>query len=144
MANKTQYKNLVMPISTEMYDVEVFNNNVKVIDEELHKLDEKNQSQDDLLATRQELNTHVNNKLNPHEITKFQIGLGNVDNTSDMNKPVSNEQKNAINEIYNNLIDYINARLEKVQTLVNKLDDQIKIIEVLERRISELENKYKE
>lgn len=82
-----------MPLSTDLYDVEIFNNNAKIIDEELHKLDEKNQNQDSsLLSTKQELNTHINNKSNPHEVTKLQIGLGNVDNTSDMDKPVSNEQ----------------------------------------------------
>lgn len=34
------------------------------------------------------LNTHINNKNNPHKVTKAQIGLANVDNTSDVNKVV--------------------------------------------------------
>lgn len=33
---------------------------------------------------------------NPHEVTKLQIGLGNVDNTSDADKPVSTAQATAI------------------------------------------------
>lgn len=32
---------------------------------------------------------HILNNQNPHNVTKEQIGLGNVDNTSDMNKPIS-------------------------------------------------------
>jgi len=32
---------------------------------------------------------HISNKSNPHGVTKAQVGLGNVDNTSDANKPVS-------------------------------------------------------
>lgn len=32
---------------------------------------------------------HISNKSNPHGVTKSQVGLGNVDNTSDANKPVS-------------------------------------------------------
>lgn len=32
---------------------------------------------------------HVINFTNPHQVTKAQVGLGNVDNTSDANKPVS-------------------------------------------------------
>ena len=32
---------------------------------------------------------HMSNKSNPHEVTKSQVGLGNVDNTSDLDKPVS-------------------------------------------------------
>ena len=32
---------------------------------------------------------HINNETNPHSVTKNQVGLGNVDNTSYANKPVS-------------------------------------------------------
>lgn len=39
---------------------------------------------------------HINNKSNPHGVTKSQIGLGNVNNTSDANKPVSTAQATAI------------------------------------------------
>ena len=33
--------------------------------------------------------THADNTNNPHSVTKAQVGLGNVDNTSDANKPIS-------------------------------------------------------
>ena len=33
---------------------------------------------------------------NPHGVTKDDVGLGNVDNTSDTDKPVSTEQKTAL------------------------------------------------
>lgn len=33
---------------------------------------------------------------NPHNVTKSDVGLGNVDNTSDLNKPVSTAQQTAI------------------------------------------------
>lgn len=36
-----------------------------------------------------DLISHLANKSNPHGVTKSQVGLGNVDNTSDANKPVS-------------------------------------------------------
>ena len=39
---------------------------------------------------------HEKNKENPHGVTKDQVGLGNVDNTSDMDKPVSTAQAEAI------------------------------------------------
>lgn len=45
---------------------------------------------------RQELNTHIGDLLNPHQVTKGQIGLGNVDNTADADKPVSNSTQAAI------------------------------------------------
>lgn len=36
------------------------------------------------------VNLHLVNQNNPHNITKTQIGLGNVDNTADLDKPISN------------------------------------------------------
>jgi len=39
---------------------------------------------------------HSLNTSNPHQITKTQVGLGNVDNTSDANKPVSTPQATSI------------------------------------------------
>lgn len=41
--------------------------------------------------------SHVANTSNPHSVTKTQVGLGNVDNTSDTNKPVSTAQQTALN-----------------------------------------------
>ena len=45
----------------------------------------------------QELGAHKVSTANPHAVTKAQIGLGNVDNTSDVNKPVSTAQQTALN-----------------------------------------------
>ena len=39
---------------------------------------------------------HRDNKENPHGVTKAQLGLGNVDDTADMDKPVSTEQAAAM------------------------------------------------
>lgn len=57
------------------------------------------------------LNSHINNKSNPHSITKTQIGLGNVDNTSDANKPVSTAQQAAIDNMETTLTAKINGCL---------------------------------
>lgn len=51
----------------------------------------------DINAVQTNLETHINNKYNPHEVTKDQVGLGNVDNTSDANKPISNATQTALN-----------------------------------------------
>ena len=55
----------------------------------------------DIDAVQTNLETHINNKSNPHEVTKVQVGLGNVDNTSDANKPISNATRNALNSKFN-------------------------------------------
>lgn len=47
-------------------------------------------------ATTTSLNNHINNTKNPHSVTKAQVGLGNVDNTSDANKPISLATKEAL------------------------------------------------
>lgn len=51
----------------------------------------------DINAVQTNLETHINNKSNPHKVTKDQVGLGNVDNTSDANKPISNATQTALN-----------------------------------------------
>lgn len=51
----------------------------------------------DIKAVQTNLETHINNKSNPHKVTKAQVGLGNVDNTSDANKPISNATQTALN-----------------------------------------------
>lgn len=51
----------------------------------------------DINAVQTNLETHINNKSNPHKVTKDQVGLGNVNNTSDANKPISNATQTALN-----------------------------------------------
>lgn len=50
----------------------------------------------DVTALETKVNNHIANKSNPHAVTKTQVGLGNADNTSDANKPVSTAQASAI------------------------------------------------
>lgn len=40
---------------------------------------------------------HVASTSNPHSVTKAQVGLGNVDNTSDADKPISTATQTALN-----------------------------------------------
>ena len=47
-------------------------------------------------AIRGELAAHTGRTDNPHGVTKAQVGLGNVDNTSDVDKPVSNAVQAAL------------------------------------------------
>lgn len=59
---------------------------------------------------------HINNLDNPHKTTKSQIELGNVDNTSDVDKPVSTAQQKAIDDAYANSNKYTD---QKVADLIN-------------------------
>ncbi len=59
---------------------------------------------------------HINNFDNPHKLTKNQIELGNVNNTSDVDKPVSTAQQKAIDDAYANSNKYTD---EKIADLID-------------------------
>lgn len=46
---------------------------------------------------------HIADKNNPHVVTKAQVGLGNADNTSDANKPISTATQTALDNIIQRL-----------------------------------------
>lgn len=128
MATNTENLGLKKDLSTDFYDIETFNANFDKIDEfagrkdnphgvtkaqvGLDKVDNTTDA-DKPVSTAQataisdakaagtsaqaNLTVHINNKSNPHGVTKSQVGLGNVDNTSDANKPVSTAQQTALN-----------------------------------------------
>ena len=60
-------------------------------------------------ASSEDLSNHANNHENPHAVTKEQVGLGNVDNTSDIDKPVSNPQATHITNAINGLKEDIGS-----------------------------------
>ena len=43
------------------------------------------------------IDEHTSDTHNPHSVSKSQVGLGNVDNTSDANKPISTATRTALN-----------------------------------------------
>lgn len=47
--------------------------------------------------------SHLSNTSNPHSVTASQVGLGNVNNTADVDKPISNATQGAIDTINNEL-----------------------------------------
>jgi hypothetical protein len=44
------------------------------------------------------LSSHTSNTANPHKVTKEQLELGNIDNTSDLDKPISTAMQSALND----------------------------------------------
>lgn len=47
-----------------------------------------------------QIDNHISSTGNPHSVTKAQVGLSNVDNTSDINKPISTATQVALNAKY--------------------------------------------
>ncbi len=64
-----------------------------------------------------QLTSHVPSTTNPHSVTKAQVGLGNADNTSDADKPVSTAQQTALDLKYDNTnpANYIDSAGAPVQ-----------------------------
>lgn len=56
------------------------------------------------------LTSHTGNTSNPHSVTKAQVGLGNVDNTSDASKPISTAVQTALNAKQNTLVSGTNLK----------------------------------
>lgn len=66
--------------------------------------------QDNIDTVDGKIDTHIADKNNPHEVTKAQVGLGNVDNTSDLNKPISTATQTALNGKQNTINDLSEIR----------------------------------
>ena len=84
MATYTPNYNLKKPAQTDYYDVDDFNGNADILDEKIKSIETAADS-------------HTSNQLNPHNVTKTQVGLGNVDNTADTDKPISTAVQTALN-----------------------------------------------
>ena len=71
-------------------------------------------------ASAEDLTAHINNKTNPHSVTKEQVGLSNVDNTSDINKPISTATQNAL-DLKQNITD--NTLLTDSKIIPNSINE---------------------
>lgn len=70
-------------------------------------------------ADASDLTTHTGDTQNPHSVTKAQVGLENVDNTSDMDKPVSTAQQEKFDELKDNLVQLELSDIAGGKNLVN-------------------------
>lgn len=101
-----QNPNIVRTIAGKTGDVEL-------------EISDVNDLQDKLEENSSNLTNHTENKSNPHDVTKDQVGLGNVDNTSDINKPVSTATQTAL--------DNLNKELSQdISEVDNKIEEHIK------------------
>lgn len=110
MSTKTAKYRLVKPELTDVADITAMNDNWDTLDSNLHTVTTNS-------------NTHIANKSNPHGVTKAQVGLGNVDNTSDANKPISaatqaalNKKQDAVSGVSNTQLGHLSGVQSNVQT----------------------------
>lgn len=107
------------------------------VDDAVQNITDGYQEADNLLSNRinsissslgEEISNHIDSRENPHQVTAQQVGLGNVDNTSDINKPISNATQNAIDALQDNVEIQINQEASNRQNADDNLQQQIDAI----------------
>lgn len=63
----------------------------------------------DIEFVQKSISNHITDTDNPHSVTKANVGLGNCDNTSDINKPISTKTQSALDTKLNKG-DLVNLR----------------------------------
>ena len=72
----------------------------------------------EVVAVDGKVDTHVARNDNPHNVTKTQVGLSNVDNTSDLNKPISTAMQNALDLKQHVLVSGTNVKTIENQSII--------------------------
>ena len=77
-------------------------------------------------AITSNLNNHISDYRNPHKVTKAQVGLENVDNTSDANKPVSNATQTELDKKANQTqVNQLQQTITNMQTTIQQLQTKV-------------------
>lgn len=74
------------------------------------------------------LENHINDTENPHSVTKAQVGLGNVNNTSDLDKPISTATQVALDAKQATLVSGSNIKTVNGNTVLGSGDIDFKTI----------------
>lgn len=113
MSTTTAKYRLVKPELTDVADITAMNGNWDTLDTNLDDVTTKNDN-------------HIANKSNPHGVTKAQVGLGNVNNTSDANKPIStatqaalNKKQDVVKNVSDTEIGYLKGVSSNIQNQIN-------------------------
>lgn len=90
--------------------------------------------------------THTARKDNPHNVTKDQVGLGSVDDTSDLDKPISRAVQEALdNKVNIDNLDYIYDTLNELESKHSTLKYIVDELEPITNTLNKLvvnENSY--
>lgn len=76
LGNDPNFATTIMEMIGKKVEKDAYNADMGIVNQDIDNIEE-------------DLHYHKNNSNNPHRLTKDQIGLGNVDNTADKDKPVS-------------------------------------------------------
>lgn len=77
-------------------------------------------------AITSNLNNHIKDYQNPHKVTKDQVGLSNVDNTSDADKPVSDATQTELDKKANQTyVNQLQQTITNMQTTIQQLQTKV-------------------
>lgn len=77
-------------------------------------------------AITSNLNKHIQDYQNPHKVTKDQVGLSNVDNTSDADKPVSDATQTELDKKANQThVNQLQQTITNLQTTIQQLQTKV-------------------
>ncbi len=114
---------LIPPLEIQSALVWIHNHDTRYYTKEI--IDQKfEEFTPDLTPIQNQLDDHIEDTNNPHWVTKTQVGLWNVDNTSDINKPISNAVQTALNDLSSSITALIGWAPTDANTL-KKLNDKI-------------------
>lgn len=83
--------------------------------------------------------THTGRKDNPHSVTKDQVGLGSVDDTSDLDKPISHAVEEALGaKVSYDDLNYIYNQLNDLSSMCSELSNTLSEIEPISRTLAEM------
>lgn len=133
--NVTANYNLNKPDEDEKYAIELMNSNADVIDAKLKEISDKVNN-----ATFEESDPTVPAWAKTSQkpsYSKTEIGLSNVDNTSDISKPVSTAQQSAIDTALSSAKSYTDT---KISNLINGAPETMDTLKEVSDAISEHES----
>ena len=84
------------------------------------------------------LSSHASNQANPHSVTKAQIGLSDVDNTSDLNKPISTATQSALDKKLDSSSYIVDSTLSTTST--NPVQNKV-ISDSLNSKVDKIDGK---
>ena len=106
------------------------------------KKDVKNEL-DEFKDVADKVHDHLIDYNNPHKVTKAQVGLGNVDNTSDKDKPISDATQTALDQEVNDRTQADTQLQQNIDTLETNMTSNINTVrQSLNNHISNTENPH--
>ena len=78
-------------------------------------LSDASNAQADADTANAAIDAHLLDTNNPHSVTKSQVGLGNVDNTADANKPLSTPQKTYVDNQIEDVMEVVNTKASNAE-----------------------------